>query len=829
MTRTYSVDRGLVIGNGQRGRSSPTSAADITPPGRAGSAGATLDEIEAVARIGSYLTDLIAGRWVSSKSLDAIFGIDAAFERSVEGWVSLVHPAEREAMAAYLTDEVLGRVRPFDKRYRIVRPDSGEERWVHGRGALELDEHGAPVRMFGTIADITEQVAAEEERALLIEGLRRSAHNLAEAQRIGHIGSWEWDLATDTAERSEETHRIFGVAPGAFPETNEAFLMFVHPGDRARVQASARAAIQGGGRHDLDYRIVQPNGAVRIVHEQGELISDPSGTPPRIIGTVQDITERVAAEDERTRLAAAVEQAPDAIGIADAAGTLIYANAALGVIAGRPVAELVGRPAFAMMGRNVEARAERLWEGLRAGHVLAEAFVAERPDGSTFRADGRIAPLRDAEGAITHFILSAHDVTHLREVEEDLALKASVRAVLAEALLDTRATDSLEEAIQRICDGLATLPEIDYAGVEVFVGDAGVVVLATHVPPGFALERGVALPPTHAAYVRKRVADGPWAEYWEALPEDGVFDTLMLNAGLKAMAIGPITHGDHVDGLLTIGTREDGFAKTLVDRRHALLASNNTTSALLAEHLHARRQQVELRRVLGELIAARTFYPVFQPIVDLASGEVVGYEALTRFESGQRPDLCFADAWSVGLGSDLELATLEAAVTGAHTLPAARWLSLNVSARLLEDRDRLREIIASADRPIVIEVTEHEVIADYRALRDAVRDLGHDLRVAVDDAGAGVANFGHIIELRPDLVKLDISIVRGVNTDVGRQALVVGMRHFSRTAGCRLVAEGVETAEEARALAALGVEFGQGYWFGRPDRAEAWASAKSGD
>jgi EAL domain-containing protein (putative c-di-GMP-specific phosphodiesterase class I) len=404
-----------------------------------------------------------------------------------------------------------------------------------------------------------------------------------------------------------------------------------------------------------------------------------------------------------------------------------------------------------------------------------------------------------------------------------------VRAVLAEALLEARASDSLEEAIQRICDGLATLPEIDYAGVEVFVGGAGVVVVATHVPAGFTLERGVALPPTHAAYVRKRVVDGPWAEYWEALPEDGVFDTLMLHAGLKAMAIGPITHGDHIDGLLTIGTRQDGFAKTLVDRRHALLASNNTTSALLAEHLHARRQQVELRRVLGELIAARTFYPVFQPIVDLASGEVVGYEALTRFESGQRPDLCFADAWSVGLGPDLELATLEAAVAGARELPAARWLSLNLSARLLEDRDRLREIIGSADRPVTIEITEHEVIADYQTLRDAVRDLGHDLRIAVDDAGAGVANFGHIIDLRPDLVKLDISIVRRVNVDVGRQALVVGMRHFSRTAGCRLIAEGVETEEEARTLTALGVEFGQGYWFGRPDRAEAWASAKSGD
>jgi EAL domain-containing protein (putative c-di-GMP-specific phosphodiesterase class I) len=97
--------------------------------------------------------------------------------------------------------------------------------------------------------------------------------------------------------------------------------------------------------------------------------------------------------------------------------------------------------------------------------------------------------------------------------------------------------------------------------------------------------------------------------------------------------------------------------------------------------------------------------------------------------------------------------------------------------------------------------------------------------VAVDDAGAGVANFGHIIELRPDFVKLDISLVRGVNANLGRQAMVVGMRHFSRAAGCRLVAEGVETPEEAAMLTSLGVEFGQGYLFGRPEPVDAWAPA----
>jgi EAL domain-containing protein (putative c-di-GMP-specific phosphodiesterase class I) len=124
-------------------------------------------------------------------------------------------------------------------------------------------------------------------------------------------------------------------------------------------------------------------------------------------------------------------------------------------------------------------------------------------------------------------------------------------------------------------------------------------------------------------------------------------------------------------------------------------------------------------------------------------------------------------------------------------------------------------------------VTEHEVIDDYDVVRAAIRELGNDIRVAVDDAGAGVANFGHIIDLRPDFVKLDFSIVRRVNANLGRQALVVGMRHFARTAGCRLIAEGVETIEEARTLTALGVEFGQGYLFGRPEPVETWATAKA--
>jgi len=116
------------------------------------------------------------------------------------------------------------------------------------------------------------------------------------------------------------------------------------------------------------------------------------------------------------------------------------------------------------------------------------------------------------------------------------------------------------------------------------------------------------------------------------------------------------------------------------------------------------------------------------------------------------------------------------------------------------------------------------VIHDYAAFRGFVAALGHNIRIAVDDAGAGIANFAHIVELHPDLVKIDIGLVRGVNVDPGRQALVIAMGHFARVSGCHVIAEGIETPEEAATLRSLGVKFGQGFLFGAPQPAHAFES-----
>ena len=124
----------------------------------------------------------------------------------------------------------------------------------------------------------------------------------------------------------------------------------------------------------------------------------------------------------------------------------------------------------------------------------------------------------------------------------------------------------------------------------------------------------------------------------------------------------------------------------------------------------------------------------------------------------------------------------------------------------------------------MLEVTEHVPVEDYDVLRAAVGRLRPRVRIAVDDAGAGIANFSHIVELRPAYVKLDMSLTRAVDTDRTRMAMVVGLQQFAAESQCETIAEGVETQAELATLRRLGVHLAQGYLVGRPAPVETWSS-----
>jgi EAL domain-containing protein (putative c-di-GMP-specific phosphodiesterase class I) len=235
------------------------------------------------------------------------------------------------------------------------------------------------------------------------------------------------------------------------------------------------------------------------------------------------------------------------------------------------------------------------------------------------------------------------------------------------------------------------------------------------------------------------------------------------------------------------------------------------------EAVARRQKRAQIRAVLRE----GRLTTVLQPIVDLVSGVAVGFEALARFEgeTPQPPDVWFAAAGSVGLGLELELAAVRSALEHLDTLPADTYLSLNVSPETAVSSEFATLIEGGTDR-IVIEVTEHAAIGDYPQFNSSVARLRfRGMRYAVDDAGAGFATFSHILSTKPDIVKLDMSLIRDIHRDLARRALLHGLIYFIEQINATAVAEGVETIEEAEALKRLGVHCAQGYYFGRPGEA----------
>ncbi len=229
-----------------------------------------------------------------------------------------------------------------------------------------------------------------------------------------------------------------------------------------------------------------------------------------------------------------------------------------------------------------------------------------------------------------------------------------------------------------------------------------------------------------------------------------------------------------------------------------------------------RIKEARIRRIIS---GAERMNMAYQPIVELSSGRIMGVEALARFDAapGWTPDVWFAEASAVGLGQELQLAAIGVALTALDTLPLDMFLSVNVdpaAACAPELRALVREWPAGR---IVIELTEHAPADDYHTLRSALDDLrGSGVRVAVDDAGAGFASLKHILELAPDLIKLDISIVHDIGSEPAHRALASALVGFARETGTVLIAEGVETVEEATTIRALGIPFIQGYFAARP-------------
>ncbi len=236
--------------------------------------------------------------------------------------------------------------------------------------------------------------------------------------------------------------------------------------------------------------------------------------------------------------------------------------------------------------------------------------------------------------------------------------------------------------------------------------------------------------------------------------------------------------------------------------------------AIAGLHKARRERLAQVERVLlGEELKI-----AFQPIVELASGRVVAYEALSRFpgDPAHTPDLWFADAWALGLGIPLELLAIRKAVDAVADVHGELHLTVNASPPTLAARGFMRALGPNPDR-VTVEITEHLEIADYDQFRSAAAPLRRaGGQLAIDDFGAGFASLKHVLQVQPERIKLDISLTEQIPESAVAHALATALLSFAGEIGIEVVAEGIETDEELDALTEIGVRVGQGFHFGLP-------------
>lgn len=347
----------------------------------------------------------------------------------------------------------------------------------------------------------------------------------------------------------------------------------------------------------------------------------------------------------------------------------------------------------------------------------------------------------------------------------------------------------------------------------VLLQDAGGRVIASN--PAARRILGLSAAQLHGQTLsRMRSARRPEGGDWSA-QERPTAATVRNGAGVRGQIVG--VHVNSTE-LRWLSVNTDPVMHPSGEVEYVVSSIRDVTAqhaAALVEQEAARERTERIQQVLDEGGPG----VMVQPIVELATGRTVGVEALARFpeEFGHSPDAWFADADAAGLGMQLELAAIERALALLDQLPPDIYLSVNATPAVIAAPELFELFAAAGTERLVLEMTEHIPIVDYGRLAGPLNRLRWaGVRLAVDDAGAGFSSLQHILNLAPDIIKLDRALVRDIDSDPARASLATSLVTFAERIGADLVAEGIETDRERIALLRLGVHCGQGFRLGRP-------------
>ncbi|HII92291.1 MAG TPA: PAS domain S-box protein [Methanosarcina sp.] len=399
-----------------------------------------LDRAQTVGNIGSWRLDVRTKELTWSDENHHIFGIPKGTHLTSESLLSQIHPDDREYVDSKWKAGLKGE--PYDIEHRIVV--DGKIKWVRKKAYFEFDKDGKVIGSFGITQDITERKKAEEglrrahdsleikvkertsELEKAYESLMEEKRRLSEAQKIAHIGNWDYDLVNDELYCSDEIYSIFGhkLQEGM---SYDKLLGYVHPKDRSYVGNAIKKALNEKS-FSIDHRIISADGEERTVRAQGEVSYNENKSPIRIRGIVQDITKRKRAEEKIRILANVVESSKDAIITESLEGTITSWNKGAERIYGYSAEEVLGKNVSIAEPDNLKGEIKNLIEKIKQGEEIQHyKTVRLKKDGTTMNISITYSPVFDASGKLIAISSMGRDITEQVSAERLLAKAEEAR------------------------------------------------------------------------------------------------------------------------------------------------------------------------------------------------------------------------------------------------------------------------------------------------------------------------------------------------------------------------------------------------------------------
>ncbi|HEY9057289.1 MAG TPA: EAL domain-containing protein [Aurantimonas sp.] len=797
---------------------------------------------------GVWDADLVAGTCYYSSSWKRMLGYaDDELDDDPDLWLAFVHPADRHTAIASGDRHVAGETARIETEFRL-RHKNGGWIWVLDRGkVVERDASGRPTRMIGAQTDITAQKNAERHLALLNERIQL-------ALDAGQVGLWQFETESGRLVWDQRMRDIYGIGPGPAEVPRSTWHDRLHPDDAAEAERAIAITAETGKPMKTSYRIVKPNGEVRHLHALARLVHH-SDAPPLLVGSIWDITEQVqnaaalAAEKECLRIT--LQSIGDAVISTDVGNRITFANPAAARLLCSTQSALVGAnidDVFPLIDEETKAplasSTHRAVLSLRTVDREEKAMFV-RNDGSGRAVRDLASPIIAPDGQVVGAVLVIQDITNARALQRQLAYAA--RHDPLTGLLNRGAfEENLQAAIGSRDCALLYLDLDRFKLINDTVGHAaGDAVLKL-----VANTLTARLP--HGTVVGRLGGD----EFAAVVPVADVDDAMAVAAGLLVeiraqrlhwagkyyeigASIGIAAIDDAQLDLETATARADAACYT------AKSAGRNRVSAYSPGVGEAQRNLARIQVASGwaDALAERRLVVFGQEVRDLAAPSRPGrhIEILCRMTAADGsiipPGQFIPAAERFGLMGSIDRWVIEHTLEthAANLMANGLSVAINLSANTLSDPELwpfVRKIIERTrvePACLVFEITETAAVDNFVAAERFVHDARKaGCRISLDDFGAGLSSFAYLKRFQVDSIKIDGGFIRNLANSRFDRAVVASISTIAHELGVDVVAERIEDAESVSILRSLGIGYGQGFFFHRPQPLDQLLRARQG-